>query len=144
MRLTGRLRQLLESRAKKIYILADKYHRLKRKMGKTAVLDKLKMYIRRLPGEEEQVLIAADVVFELAGEEGMPYVEVVRKVMCLTGLPESKVEDLLPGAFEELGVANMIVSEEKIFEELSKKGDVIDEYCDVLLKRRFRRRVAKG
>jgi hypothetical protein len=54
-----------------------------------------------LPSEEEQVLRAAEVVFELDETGGIPCLEVLRKVICLTGLPEAKVDSMLPEAIEE-------------------------------------------
>lgn len=73
MQLRGRLRQLTESKVNRINDLVFKYKKLKKKLGKNAVLDKLKMHIRHLPSEEEQVLRAAEVVFNLNVKPDIPF-----------------------------------------------------------------------
>jgi aspartokinase len=109
-------------------------------MGKNAVLDKLKTLIRHLPSEEEQVLRAAEVVFELDETGGIPYLEVLIKVICLTVLPEAKVDSMLPEAIEELGIEFEEMSDEEINTSIViNKEDVMDVYCDLLLKRRFQK-----
>jgi len=142
MQISGRLKQLTENKKIRIYDLIFKYQKLKKKMGKNAVLDKLKTLIRHLPSEEEQVLRAAEVVFELDETGGIPYLEVLRKVICLTGLPEAKVDSMLPEAIEELGIEFEEMSDEEINTSIViNKEDVMDVYCDLLLKRRFQKRM---
>ncbi|MCD4842502.1 MAG: hypothetical protein K8R08_10965 [Methanosarcinales archaeon] len=111
-------------------------------MGKNAVLDKLKMHIRHLPSEEEQIRKAAEVVFELNVEPDVPYLEVLRKVICLTGLPESKVDTMLSDALEELGIEFEEMNDDELKTAVAiNKDDVMDVYCDVLLKRRFQKQM---
>jgi hypothetical protein len=94
-----------------------------------------------LPSEEEQFLRAAEVVFEL-DETGIPCLEVLRKVICLTGLPEAKVDSMLPEAIEELGIEFEEMSDEEMNTAIViNKKDVMDVYCDLLLKRRFQKRM---
>ncbi len=142
MQLRGRLKQLTESKVNRINDLVFKYKKLKKKLGKNAVLDKLKMHIRHLPSEEEQVLRAAEVVFELNVQPDVPYLEVLRKVICLTGLPESKVDMMLSDALEELGIEFEEMSDDELKTAVAiNKDDMMDVYCDVLLKRRFQKQM---
>ena len=142
MQLRGRLRQLTESKVNRINDLVFKYKKLKKKLGKNAVLDKLKMHIRHLPSEEEQVLRAAEVVFELNVQPDVPYLEVLRKVICLTGLPESKVDMMLSDVLEELGIEFEEMNDDELKTAVAvNKDDVMDVYCDVLLKRRFQKQM---
>jgi hypothetical protein len=142
MQLRGRLRQLTESKVNRINDLVFKYKKLKKKLGKNAVLDKLKMHIRHLPSEEEQVLRAAEVVFDLNVKPDIPYLEVLRKVICLTGLPEVKVDTMLPDALEKLEIDFEEMSDDEIKTAVAiNKDDVMDVYCDILLKRRFQKQM---
>ncbi|MBA1341600.1 MAG: hypothetical protein C5S40_05610 [ANME-2 cluster archaeon] len=142
MQLRGRLKQLTESKVNRINDLVFKYKKLKKKLGKNAVLDKLKTHIRHLPSEEEQVLRAAEVVFELNVQPDLPYLEVLRKVICLTGLPESKVDTTLSDALDELGIEFEEMSDDELKTAVAiNKDDVMDVYCDVLLKRRFQKQM---
>ena len=142
MQLRGRLKQLTESKVNRINDLVFKYKKLKKKLGKNAVLDKLKTHIRHLPSEEEQVLRAAEVVFELNVQPDVPYLEVLRKVICLTGLPESKVDTMLSDALEELGIEFEEMNDDELKTAVAiNKDDVMDVYCDVLLKRRFQKQM---
>ena len=142
MQLRGRLKQLTESKVNRINDLVFKYKKLKKKLGKNAVLDKLKTHIRHLPSEEEQVLRAAEVVFELNVQPDVPYLEVLRKVICLTGLPESKVDMMLSDALEELGIEFEEMNDDELKTAVAvNKDDVMDVYCDVLLKRRFQKQM---
>ena len=142
MQLRGRLKQLTESKVNRINDLVFKYKKLKKKLGKNAVLDKLKMHIRHLPSEEEQVLRAAEVVFELNVQPDVPYLEVLRKVICLTGLPESKVDPMLSDALDELGIEFEEMSDDELKTAVAiNNDDVMDVYCDVLLKRRFQKQM---
>ncbi len=142
MQLRGRLKQLTESKVNRINDLVFKYKKLKKKLGKNAVLDKLKMHIRHLPSEEEQVLRAAEVVFELNVQPDVPYLEVLRKVICLTGLPESKVDTMLYDALEELGIEFEEMNDDELQTAVAiNKDDVMDVYCDILLKRRFQKQM---
>jgi len=142
MQLRGRLRQLTESKVNRINDLVFKYKKLKKKLGKNAVLDKLKMHIRHLPSEEEQVLRAAEVVFELNVQPDVPYLEVLRKVICLTGLPESKVDPMLSDALDELGIEFEDMNDDELKTAVAiNNDDVMDVYCDVLLKRRFQKQM---
>ncbi|HIH86952.1 MAG TPA: hypothetical protein HA304_03520 [Methanosarcinales archaeon] len=144
MQLRGRLKQLTESKVNRINDLVFKYKKLKKKLGKNAVLDKLKTHIRHLPSEEEQVLRAAEVVFELNVQPDLPYLEVLRKVICLTGLPESKVDTMLSDALDELGIEFEEMSDDELKTAVAiNKDDVMDVYCDVLLKRRFQKQMMK-
>jgi hypothetical protein len=142
MQLRGRLKQLTESKANRINDLVFKYKKLKKKLGKNAVLDKLKMHIRHLPSEEEQIRQAAEVVFELSVEPDVPYLEVLRKVICLTGLPEAKVDAVLFDVLEELDIEFEEMSDDEVQTAVAiNKDDVMDVYCDVLLKRRFQKQM---
>ena len=142
MQLRGRLKQLTESKVNRINDLVFKYKKLKKKLGKNAVLDKLKMHIRHLPSEEEQIRQAAEVVFELSVEPDVPYLEVLRKVICLTGLPEAKVDAVLFDVLEELDIEFEEMSDDEVQTAVAiNKDDVIDVYCDVLLKRRFQKQM---
>jgi len=142
MQLRGRLKQMTESKVNRINDLVFKYKRLKKKFGKNAVLDKLKMHIRHLPSEEEQVLRAAEVVFELNVQPDVPYLEVLRKVICLTGLPEARVDAMLSDALEKLGIEFEEMSDDEIKTAVAiNKDDVMDVYCDILLKRRFQKQM---
>ena len=142
MQLRGRLKQLTESKVNRINDLVFKYKKLKKKLGKNAVLDKLKMHIRHLPSEEEQIRQAAEVVFELSVEPDVPYLEVLRKVMCLTGLPEAKVDAVLFDVLEELDIEFEEMSDDEVQTAVAiNKDDVMDVYCDVLLKRRFQKQM---
>ena len=142
MQLRGRLKQLAENKVNRIYDLVFRYQKLKKKMGKNVVLDKLKMHIRRLPSEEDQVFRAAEVIFELNVNIDVPYVEALRKVICLTGLPEAKVDAMLPDALEKLDIGFEEMSEEEVNTAMTiNKEDVMDVYCDLLLKRRFKKRM---
>ncbi len=142
MQLRGRLKQLTESKVNRINDLVFKYKKLKKKLGKNAVLDKLKMHIRHLPSEEEQVLRAAEVVFELNVQPDVPYLEVLRKVICLTGLPESKVDPMLSDALDELGIEFEDMNDDELKTAVAiNNDDVMDVYCDVLLKRRFQKQM---
>lgn len=142
MQLRGRLKQLTESKVNCISDLVFKYKKLKKKLGKNAVLDKLKMHIRHLPSEEEQIRQAAEVVFELSVEPDVPYLEVLRKVMCLTGLPEAKVDAVLFDVLEELDIEFEEMSDDEVKTAVAiNKDDVMDVYCDVLLKRRFQKQM---
>ena len=142
MQLRGRLKQLTESKVNRINDLMFKYKKLKKKLGKNAVLDKLKMHIRHLPSEEEQIRQAAEVVFELSVEPDVPYLEVLRKVICLTGLPEAKVDAVLFDVLEELDIEFEEMSDDEVQTAVAiNKDDVMDVYCDVLLKRRFQKQM---
>ena len=142
MQLRGRLKQLTESKVNRINDLVFKYKKLKKKLGKNAVLDKLKMHIRHLPSEEEQIRQAAEVVFELSVEPDVPYLEVLRKVICLTGLPEAKVDAVLFDVLEELDIEFEEMSDDEVKTAVAiNKDDVMDVYCDVLLKRRFQKQM---
>ena len=142
MQIRGRLKQLTESKVNRINDLVFKYKKLKKKLGKNAVLDKLKMHIRHLPSEEEQIRQAAEVVFELSVEPDVPYLEVLRKVICLTGLPEAKVDAVLFDILEELDIAFEEMSDDEAKTAVAiNKDDVMDVYCDVLLKRRFQKQM---
>ncbi len=142
MQLRGRLKQLTESKVNRINDLVFKYKKLKKKLGKNAVLDKLKMHIRHLPSEEEQIRQAAEVVFELSVEPDVPYLEVLRKVICLTGLPEAKVDAVLFDVLEELDIEFEEMSDDEVQTAVAiNKDDVMDVYCDVLLKRRFQKQM---
>ena len=142
MQLRGRLKQLTESKVNRINDLVFKYKKLKKKLGKNAVLDKLKMHIRHLPSEEEQIRQAAEVVFELSVEPDVPYLEVLRKVICLTGLPEAKVDAVLFDVLEELDIEFEEMSDAEVKTAVAiNKDDVMDVYCDVLLKRRFQKQM---
>ena len=142
MQLRGRLKQLTESKVNRINDLMFKYKKLKKKLGKNAVLDKLKMHIRHLPSEEEQIRQAAEVVFELSVEPDVPYLEVLRKVICLTGLPEAKVDAVLFDVLEELDIEFEEMSDDEVKTAVAiNKDDVMDVYCDVLLKRRFQKQM---
>jgi len=142
MQLRGRLKQLTESKANRINDLVFRYKKLKKKLGKNAVLDKLKMHIRHLPSEEEQIRQAAEVVFELSVEPDVPYLEVLRKVICLTGLPESKVDAVLFDVLEELDIEFEEMSDDEVQTAVAiNKDDVMDVYCDLLLKRRFQKQM---
>ncbi len=142
MQLRGRLKQLTESKVNRINDLVFKYKKLKKKLGKNAVLDKLKMHIRHLPSEEEQIRQAAEVVFELSVEPDVPYLEVLRKVMCLTGLPEARVDAVLFDVLEELDIEFEEMSDDEVQTAVAiNKDDVMDVYCDVLLKRRFQKQM---
>lgn len=142
MQLRGRLKQLTESKVNRINDLVFKYKKLKKKLGKNAVLDKLKMHIRHLPSEEEQIRQAAEVVFELSVEPDVPYLEVLRKVICLTGLPEAKVDAVLFDVLEELDIEFKEMSDDEVQTAVAiNKDDVMDVYCDVLLKRRFQKQM---
>lgn len=142
MQLRGRLKQLTESKVNRINDLVFKYKKLKKKLGKNAVMDKLKMHIRHLPSEEEQIRQAAEVVFELSVEPDVPYLEVLRKVICLTGLPEAKVDAVLFDVLEELDIEFEEISDNEVQTAVAiNKDDVMDVYCDVLLKRRFQKQM---
>jgi len=142
VQLRGRLKQLTESKVNRINDLVFKYKKLKKKLGKNAVLDKLKMHIRHLPSEEEQIRQAAEVVFELSVEPDVPYLEVLRKVICLTGLPEAKVDAVLFDVLEELDIEFEEMSDDEVQTAVAiNKDDVMDVYCDVLLKRRFQKQM---
>ena len=142
MQLRGRLKQLTESKVNRINDLVFKYKKLKKKLGKNAVLDKLKMHIRHLPSEEEQIRQAAEVVFELSVDPDVPYLEVLRKVICLTGLPEAKVDAVLFDVLEELDIEFEEMSDDEVKTAVAiNKDDVMDVYCDVLLKRRFQKQM---
>jgi len=142
MQLRGRLKQLTESKVNRINDLVFKYKKLKKKLGKNAVLDKLKMHIRHLPSEEEQIRQAAEVVFELSVEADVPYLEVLRKVICLTGLPEARVDAVLFDVLEELDIEFEEMSDDEVQTAVAiNKDDVMDVYCDVLLKRRFQKQM---
>ena len=142
MQLRGRLKQLTEGKVNRINDLVFKYKKLKKKLGKNAVLDKLKMHIRHLPSEEEQIRQAAEVVFELSVEPDVPYLEVLRKVICLTGLPEAKVDAVLFDVLEELDIEFEEMSDDEVKTAVAiNKDDVMDVYCDVLLKRRFQKQM---
>jgi hypothetical protein len=142
MQLRGRLKQLTESKVNRVNDLVFKYKKLKKKLGKNAVLDKLKMHIRHLPSEEEQIRQAAEVVFELSVEPDVPYLEVLRKVICLTGLPEAKVDAVLFDVLEELDIEFEEMSDDEVQTAVAiNKDDVMDVYCDVLLKRRFQKQM---
>jgi len=142
MQLRGRLKQLTESKVNRINDLVFKYQKLKKKLGKNAVLDKLKTHIRHLPSEEEQIRQAAEVVFELSVEPDVPYLEVLRKVICLTGLPEAKVDAVLFDVLEELDIEFEEMSDAEVKTAVAiNKDDVMDAYCDVLLKRRFQKQM---
>jgi len=142
MQLRGRLKQLTESKVNRINDLVFKYKKLKKKLGKNAVLDKLKMHIRHLPSEEEQIRQAAEVVFELSVEPDVPYLEVLRKVICLTGLPEARVDAVLFDVLEELDIEFEEISDNEVQTAVAiNKDDVMDVYCDVLLKRRFQKQM---
>jgi hypothetical protein len=142
MQLRGRLKQLTESKVNRINDLVFKYKKLKKKLGKNAVLDKLKMHIRHLPSEEEQIRQAAEVVFELSVEPDVPYLELLRKVICLTGLPEAKVDAVLFDVLEELDIEFEEMSDDEVQTAVAiNKDDVMDVYCDVLLKRRFQKQM---
>jgi len=142
MQLRGRLKQLTEGKVNRINDLVFKYKKLKKKLGKNAVLDKLKMHIRHLPSEEEQIRQAAEVVFELSVEPDVPYLEVLRKVICLTGLTEAKVDAVLFDVLEELGIEFEEMSDDEVQTAVAiNKDDVMDVYCDVLLKRRFQKQM---
>jgi hypothetical protein len=142
MQLRGRLKQLTESKVNRINDLVFKYKKLKKKLGKNAVLDKLKTHIRHLPSEEEQIRQAAEVVFELSVVPDVPYLEVLRKVMCLTGLAEAKVGAMLPDILEELDIEFEEMSDDELKTTVAiNKDDVMDVYCDVLLKRRFQKQL---
>ncbi len=142
MQIRGRLKQLTESKVNRINDLVFKYKKLKKKLGKNAVLDKLKMHIRHLPSEEEQIRQAAEVVFELSVEPDVPYLEVLRKVICLTGLPEAKVDAVLFDILEELDIEFEEMSDDEAKTAVAiNKDDVMDVYCDVLLKRRFQKQM---
>ncbi|MCD4809071.1 MAG: hypothetical protein K8R17_04155 [Methanosarcinales archaeon] len=142
MQLRGRLKQLTESKVNRINDLVFKYQKLKKKLGKNAVLDKLKTHIRHLPSEEEQIRQAAEVVFELSVEPDVPYLEVLRKVICLTGLPEAKVDAVLFDVLEELDIEFEEMSDDEVQTAVAiNKDDVMDVYCDVLLKRRFQKQM---
>ncbi|MBC2697916.1 MAG: hypothetical protein HF976_15760 [ANME-2 cluster archaeon] len=142
MQLRGRLKQLTETKVNRINDLVFKYKKLKKKLGKNAVLDKLKMHIRHLPSEEEQIRQAAEVVFELSGESDVPYLEVLRKVICLTGLTEAKVDAVLFDVLEELAIEFEEMSDDEVKTAVAiNKDDVMDVYCDVLLKRRFQKQM---
>ncbi|MBW6517469.1 MAG: hypothetical protein K0A89_03070 [ANME-2 cluster archaeon] len=144
MQLQGRFKQLTESKVNRINDLVFKYQKLKKKIGKNAVLDKLKMNIRHIPSEEEQVFRAAEVVFEINAGVDVPYLEVLRKVICLTGLSEAKVEAMLQDALEKLDLETGIMSDDEMKTAVCiKKDDVLDIYCDVLLKRRFNKRMTE-
>ncbi|NOR59708.1 MAG: hypothetical protein GQ469_03620 [Methanosarcinales archaeon] len=100
------------------------------------------MHIRHLPSEEEQIRQAAEVVFELSVEPDVPYLEVLRKVMCLTGLPEAKVDAVLFDVLEELDIEFEEISDNEVQTAVAiNKDDVMDVYCDVLLKRRFQKQM---
>lgn len=142
MQLRGRLRQLTESKVNRINDLVFKYKKLKKKLGKNVVLDKLKMHIRRLPSEEEQIRQATEVVFELSVDPDVPYLEVLRKVICLTGLTEAKVDSVLLDILEELDIEFEEMSDDEVKTAVAiNKDDVMDVYCDVLLKRRFQKQM---
>jgi len=142
MQLRGRLKQLTESKVNRINDLVFKYKKLKKKLGKNAVLDKLKTHIRHLPSEEEQIRQAAEVVFELSVEPDVPYLEVLRKVICLTGLPEAKVDAVLFDVLEELDIEFEEMTDDEVKTAVAiNKDDVMDVYCDVLLKRRFQKQM---
>jgi len=142
MQLRGRFKQLTESKVNRINDLVFKYKKLKKKLGKNAVMDKLKMHIRHLPSEEEQIRQAAEVVFELSVEPDVPYLEVLRKVICLTGLPEAKVDAVLFDVLEELDIEFEEISDNEVQTAVAiNKDDVMDVYCDVLLKRRFQKQM---
>jgi len=142
MQLRGRLKQLTESKVNRINDLVFKYQKLKKKLGKNAVLDKLKTHIRHLPSEEEQIRQAAEVVFELSVEPDVPYLEVLRKVICLTCLPEAKVDAVLFDVLEELDIEFEEMSDVEVKTAVAiNKDDVMDVYCDVLLKRRFQKQM---
>ncbi|MRG78021.1 MAG: hypothetical protein C5S33_09715 [ANME-2 cluster archaeon] len=142
MQLRGRFKQLTESKVNRINDLVFKYKKLKKKLGKNAVLDKLKMHIRHLPSEEEQIRQAAEVVFELSVEPDVPYLEVLRKVICLTGLPEARVDAVLFDVLEELDIEFEEMSDDEVQTAVAiNKDDVMDVYCDVLLKRRFQKQM---
>jgi hypothetical protein len=142
MQLRGRIKQLTESKVNRINDLVFKYKKLKKKLGKNAVLDKLKMHIRHLPSEEEQIRQAAEVVFELSVEPDVPYLEVLRKVICLTGLPEAKVDAVLFDILEELDIEFEEMNDDEIKTAVAiNKDDAVDVYCDVLLKRRFQKQM---
>lgn len=142
MQIRGRLKQLTESKINRIDDLVFKYKRLKKKLGKNAVLDKLKMHIRRLPSEEEQIRQAAEVVIELSDGPDIPYLEILRKVVCLTGLPEAKVDALLFDILEEFGLAYEEMTDDEIKTAVAiNKDDAMDVYCDILLKRRFQKKM---
>ena len=142
MQLRGRLKQLTESKVNRINDLVFKYKKLKKKLGKNAVLDKLKTHIRHLPSEEEQIRQAAEVVFELSVDPDLPYLEVLRKVICLTGLPEAKVDAVLFDVLEELDIEFEEMSDDEVQTAVTiNKDDVMDVYCDILLKRRFQKQM---
>ncbi len=142
MQLRGRLKQLTESKVNRINDLVFKYKKLKKKLGKNAILDKLKMHIRHLPSEEEQIRQAAEVVFELSVEPDVPYLDVLRKVICLTGLPEARVDAVLFDVLEELDIEFEEMSDDEVQTAVAiNKDDVMDVYCDVLLKRRFQKQM---
>jgi hypothetical protein len=142
MQLRGRLKQLTESKVNRINDLVFKYKKLKKKLGKNAVLDKLKMHIRHVPSEEEQIRQAAEVVFELSVEPDVPYLEVLRKVICLTNLPEAKVDEVLFDVLEELDIEFEEMTDDEVKTAVAiNKDDVMDVYCDVLLKRRFQKQM---
>jgi len=100
------------------------------------------MQIRHIPSEEEQIFRAAEVVFDINVGVEVPYLEILRKVICLTGLSEAKVDTMLPDALEKLDIEMGEMSDEEMKTAVAiKKDDVLDVYCDVLLKRRFNKRM---
>jgi len=145
MQLRGILNQLTENRVNRINDLVFKYKKLKKRFGKNAVLDKLKTHIRHLPSEEEQIRQAAEVVFELSVEPDVPYLEVLRKVICLTGLPEAKVDAVLLDVLdvlEELDIEFEDMSDDEMKTAVAiNKDDAVDVYCDILFKRRFQKQM---
>ena len=142
MQLRGRLKQLTKNRVNRINDLVFKYKKLNKRLGKNAVLDKLKMHIRHLLLEEEQIRQAVEVVFELSVEPDVPYLEVLRKVICLTGLPEAKVDAVLLDVLEEFDIEFEDMSDDEMKTAVAiNKDDAVDVYCDILFKRRFQKQM---
>ena len=139
------MNQRTARRLKDIGKLVDSYAKLKESIGKKKVLQRIKIRLRTMDGDDEMKVRTAIMVVTTLGHAKITSTEVMRRVVCLTDLSEFEVCTVLDKLVNEFKAAGIIdeCSEDE-FIEMRRRETVIDpedaainEYCEIELKRKY-------
>ena len=140
------MNQQLKRKLNDLHRIVRDYPKLKDKMGKKKVLQRVKIRLRSLPDNETKVMTAFQTIYELNPHGLMSGAEMSRRLECLTDLSSFEIETVITPhltMLRDTGILKKPATDEE-FAELRRKESEIDpedaainEYCEVELKRKY-------
>ena len=140
------MNQQLKRKLDDLQRIVRDYPKLKDKIGKKKILQRIKIRLRSLPDNETKAMIAFQTISKLNPYHVMSNVEVVRRIECLTDLSAFEINTVISHSAKMLIDAGIVreSANDAEYSELRRKESVIDpedavinEYCEVELKRRY-------